>query len=453
VGSYASLTIGGHELFQTKSYVDPIAMTVFSERDRSAVLLVAEGETSNATPIPTSWTRSELDEYRGDGQRAKIVYRASSWAVAERLEAMGISLSQVRSAFERRLRERADEIADAAEDDDVSRIALAAMLRHATFLDWSSAFQEFMADDTRLGWPSATPKTLRTEMIRFIEEESEDDTFFGMPGDARWLLRAATEICGPKAAVEYDITELVLSGYYELNEPVAARAKAGLRREARHSAPLVVLTEGSTDAAALKGAVRLLAPHLVDYLTLLDFEATNAAGGVGYLVSAVRAFAAAGIVNRTVALFDNDVAGRAAIRVLERSHLPESIRVVSLPNLPVAREYPTRGPSGASIQNVNGRAASIELYFGEDVLRSGNGDLMPVTWGGRDTVLDDWQGEVIDKGELQRRFREKLLLAEGDPTLLDTLDWSGMRLIIDRILHAFLDPGLTSAAEPTETPP
>lgn len=433
MGSYASLTIGGYELFQTKSYVDPIAMSVFSERDRVAVFSPA------AFPIPASWSLSELYEQLDDARLVTVSYRASSGAVADRLEATGVSIREVRAAFEQKLLQRADEIADGAEDDDMSRLALSSMLREATFLDWSSAFREFMADDLRPGWPSVAPESLRTEMMRFIAEEAENETFFGLPGDARWFLRAVTEVCGPDLVVEYDITELVLSGYYELHEPVAERAIGGLRREAQHSAPLVVLTEGSTDAAALAGAVHVLAPHLEGYLTFPDFEAANTAGGTGYLVSEVRAFAAAGILNRTLALFDNDVAGRAAIRSLSRTRLPESLRIATLPDLPIARDYPTRGPSGTSRQDVNGRAASIELYFGEDVLRETDGDLMPVTWGGRDATLDDWQGEVTNKAELQRRFREKVRRASDDATLVSSLDWSGMLLIVDSIVHAFAD--------------
>jgi hypothetical protein len=438
VGSYAPLTIGGYELFQTKSYVDPVAMSVFSERDRVALLTsTAEGSTAASTPIPDAWSRSDLVEYQDDDDiRARIVYRASSGAVADRLEAMGISIEEVRAAFERRLAQQADDIAEAAEDDDVSRVGLSSMLREATFLDWSAAFQEFMAGDIHPAWPSVAPHALRTEMMRFIAEEAED-TLFGLPGDARWLLRAVTEVCGPELVVEYDITELVLSGYYELDERVAERAITGLREGAPHNAPLVVLTEGSSDAFALAESLSVLAPHLAGYVTFPDFQGANAAGGTSHLVAAVRAFAAAGILNRTIALFDNDVAGRAAIHSLARTRLPASLRVTTLPELPIARDYPTRGPSGASREDVNGRAASIELYFGNDVLRSADDALMPITWGGRDRALDDWQGEVADKAELQRRFQEKLRRTRENPSLIETLDWSGMRLIINHILRAF----------------
>lgn len=337
MGSYAPLSIAGYELFQTKSFVDPVAMSVFTERDRVAVL-VQPGEPvdDRAEPIPPDWTDSDLIGLP-DEPTIYVGYRATSRAVAERLEAMGVSLAHVRAAFERRLHERADEIAEAMEEESVPRSALSQMLREATFLDWSSAFQELMADDIHPAWPFTPPEALRTEMMRFIATESENDSFFGLPGDARWLLRAATEVCGPDVVVEYDISELVGGGWYELHQPVAEEAVAGLRRDARHNAPTMVLTEGSTDAVALEAAVGLLAPHLIDYLTFLDFHGANAAGGTGALVATVRGFAAAGVLNRAVALFDNDTAGRAAIRALERTRLPESIRVATLPDLALGR--------------------------------------------------------------------------------------------------------------------
>jgi hypothetical protein len=451
VGSYASLSIAGYELFSTKSYVDPVAMSVFTERDRHVVIVPEDPDpSSQAEAISGDSGDTELFD-DSDDVTVQISYRASSRVIAERLEAMGISLAQVRAAFERRLQERADEIAAANDDDEVPRAAVAEMLREATFHDWSAAFQEFMADNIHPTWPSVAPRELRTEMMRFIAEESEDGAFFGLPGDARWLLRAATEVCGPDALVVYDITELVGGGWYKVDEPVAEEAIASLRRGARHNAPTIILTEGSTDAAALESAMRLLAPHLVGYLTFLDFHSANAAGGTGPLISTVRAFAGAGVMNRTLALFDNDTAGRSAVRALERTRLPESMRIATLPDLELGRKYPTIGPTGEAVQDVNGRAASLELYFGEDVLRRENGELTPVAWQSRDPAVGDWQGELQDKSLLQNRFAEKVQRATTNPELLEALDWTGMRQIIERALYAFSEPDPPGSPSPSSS--
>jgi len=435
----ASLTIAGYELFSTKSAVEPVAISLFTERDRVALLVPRDGHPARApVPVPADWTQEDLIELPDD-LTLYVAYRASSREIAERLEASGFSLAVLRRGFERRMRQRADEIADALDDDDVSRAALAEMLREATFLDWSDGFRELMSDNVNPAWPMRARQELRTKMMRFIAEESEDGVFFGLSRDARWLLRAATEVCGPDAVVEYDVTDLIQGGWYELNQPIAEEAMTSLRSEARHNAPTIILTEGSTDGAVLETAVRLLAPHLVGYLTFLDFHVSNAPGGTGALVNMVRAFTAAGVLNRTLVLFDNDAAGRAAIRALARTRLPHSIRVATLPDLELARSYPTTGPMANAVQDVNGRAASLEMYFGLDVLRQENGDLTPVAWKSYEPAIDDWQGELADKPLLQQRFAEKIRRAKANPALLDSLDWQGIRQIIELAVRAFSD--------------
>ena len=439
MGSYASLSIAGYELLETKSYVDPIAMTVFTESDRVAVLArKGQGAGEAPDPLPPDWTDRDLIELPDDVE-IYVAYQASADVVRDRLEVMGVTLAVVRDAFERRLQEQADEIAEAMERDDMPRPMLAQLFREATFLDWSKAFHELMTLPIHPTWPFFVHEDLRTEMMRYVAGQAADGSLFGLPGDARYLLRAAAEVCGPEATVEYEITHLIGGGWYAPNEPVAANAVAALRRASRLDSPTIVLTEGSTDGAMIEGAMALLRPHLVGYLTFMDFERSNAAGGSTALVAAVKAFAGAGIANRVIGLLDNDTAGRAALRTLARTDLSDSIRVVLLPDLPLARQYPTVGPSGTSIQDVNAKAGSIELYFGADVLRDEHGELTPVEWHGFDAAVRAWQGELRDKRLLQARFAEKLSRAQTDSSLLSSLDWTGMELVIDRLARAFVE--------------
>ena len=60
--------------------------------------------------------------------------------------------------------------------------------------------------------------------------------------------------------------------------------------------------------------MQLLYPHLADYFTFMDFEGARVGGGAGNLANIVKAFAGAGIVNKIIAIFDNDTAGEAAIQ-------------------------------------------------------------------------------------------------------------------------------------------
>jgi len=96
------------------------------------------------------------------------------------------------------------------------------------------------------------------------------------------------------------------------------------------------------------------------------------------LANIVRAFAGAGILNRMIALFDNDTAAEAAIASLAHIDLPANLIIRQLPAIDVARSYPTLGPSGMTRMDVNGLAGSIELYLGTDVLRDEGGNLKPV---------------------------------------------------------------------------
>lgn len=47
------------------------------------------------------------------------------------------------------------------------------------------------------------------------------------------------------------------------------------------------------------------------------------------------------------------------------------------------------------------------------------------------------KGELLEKAELQARFRRKLDRAFEDPSLLHALDWSGMRAVLDVLRRAF----------------
>ena len=95
----------------------------------------------------------------------------------------------------------------------------------------------------------------------------------------------------------------------------------------------------------MQASIELLYPHLSDYYSFMDLT-VRAPGGAGSLVHVVKSFAAAGIENRTIALFDNDAAGHSAASLLRHVQLPPNILVMTFPNIAVADSYPTRGPNG-----------------------------------------------------------------------------------------------------------
>jgi hypothetical protein len=159
------------------------------------------------------------------------------------------------------------------------------------------------------------------------------------------------------------------------------------------------------------------------------------------LVNTVKSFAASGIANRIVALFDNDTAAADALRPWDRSRLPGNIRVHHYPPLDLAADYPTLGapPAHTHVANadVNGLAGSIELYLGRDVLTDASGNLRPVHWQTYIPGMRRYHGEVADKTAVQDAYRAKVRAADADRSRIAQQDWSGVRAILDLVRGAF----------------
>jgi hypothetical protein len=81
--------------------------------------------------------------------------------------------------------------------------------------------------------------------------------------------------------------------------------------------------------------------------------------------------------------------------------------VLRLPDIDIARNYPTVGPQGSHVMNVNGQAVSIELYLGRVALCTG-GHLRPVRWGGYVGSVGAYQGEVEGKAVVESIFLQQL---------------------------------------------
>ncbi len=111
--------------------------------------------------------------------------------------------------------------------------------------------------------------------------------------------------------------------------------------------------------------------------------------------------------------------------------------ITRYPNITVACNYPTLGPQGPVNMDINGLAGGIELYFGEDILRSQDGTLTPVQWRGFDEALRQYQGEILNKGDLQERFATKLAACLANRQQIEDYDWSGIRAILDVLRTAF----------------
>ena len=423
MGSYAQLKVGDLEIAHFKSEVEPWIALVFTSDDR------------RVRPA----TADELEYYGQDEPWEITELVAPADVVRDRLELTGADWDTCSAAFADLVCQKRDvhrEVLSSFEDSEVRDLI-------CREIDDLSEFDLARWVDALGSSPPDPPGTGRHELgTRSWLLDLWSD------GDVRLYLRAVLECRPPDALVSVNVTDLIDGGWLSPDDDPREAALLAFGWAERHASPIVVLTEGSTDAKILETALSVIYPHLRGFIRFSDFShqpESNAAA----LIKTVKAFAAAGITNRVVALFDADAAARDAVRSLDPEKLPSSIQLRHLPMVEIAREYPTLGPSGELVaEDINGRACSIELYLGRDVLTDPGGCLRPVRWTAFIRGVNSWQGVIDGKTDVVARFWTKAAVALKDPSAAATQDWTGLRAVIDEIRLAF-----QSSAGPETTAP
>ena len=407
--------------------IDPFVMSVFRDSDKRVRRVPSSSEELAAYVNIDKDSASDFE---------LVTYEARSDIVRDRLELMGFTLPTALRAFdqairveESRHRERMESLRRQLGPDftDEDGPALEILTAH----EWVEGLRTVRERALTGALKSDVPDS--SAIIRYMLAHQR--RWFGFPGyDTRLPLRLAIEICREDQVV-YDLTDLI-GDVFDSSEPLIAHVDWLLSNGIARTKPLIVLTEGVTDKRAIERSIATLCPHLADNYRFMDFDGARVAGGAGFLAALVKAFVGAGIANRVIALFDNDTAATAAMRPLSQISLPPNIKVLQYATLPLASRYPTLGPSGIVVMDVNGLAGSIELYYGRDVLEQGT-ELVPVQWKGFDEGLRRYQDEITDKAGVQQRFDDKLRAAEAGPTCIRAQDWTGMMLILDQLRQAF----------------
>lgn len=433
MGTYTDFSVAGYPLINSKSAVVSEVMTVFRESDKR----VFQRRVGDKNPLV--WGDAYSDSQ--DELEIATEYACDTEAAIARLDVMGYTIDRALRDYEAGRRDEIEKYQQWAQDDSESswiseHIALLETISFDVYLD---TLRHVIVTGLRPEPFDDHKRPDTSTAVRYILDHNDDFLFGFFAQDFRCLIRVACEVAPKPSEVVQDISDLVHGGYYAPDEPVCQLAIDALTLGHLENSNCIVLTEGSTDAQVLKDSLSLLYPHLSGYYSFLDFELARAPGGAGHLASLVKGFAAAGIGNRIIAIFDNDTAARDARRTLAQLRLPKNIIVLGYPDIELLRSYPTLGPNGKSNLDVNGLAASIELYFGEDVLRRSDGSLAPVQWKGYIEPVGSYQGEVLGKNDLQAMFTRKVAEARADPLLRSTQDWSGVDAILKAIFSAFKD--------------
>lgn len=220
-------------------------------------------------------------------------------------------------------------------------------------------------------------------------------------------------------------------GELERTDTLCADARSDIRGGVAGVLPTIVLTEGSSDVRALQAAIRFARPHLAGFMTFLEY-AGKPQGGVDSVVKGLKALSAAGVANRVIGLLDNDVAGRMGFEQIKASRLPSRFTALLLPEIDIAKQYPTYGTEGLVLKDLNGTAVAMEMFLGHDALVDDDGALSPVQLTGYHHHLKAYQGAIIAKDEVKERFLAKVARAENGDVNLD--DWADLGDLLDHIV-------------------
>jgi hypothetical protein len=272
--------------------------------------------------------------------------------------------------------------------------ALKALNANAVSTDYSTDhdFGEFFSEEifVRLGFSETEPRGRRSagELMENLHPWN--------------ILRLVAENPGNlQCPVTWYFSDVVEGGWVE---------EASFRPSLLPSQRFLIVTEGSSDARILKKALELLRSEVSDFFYFVDMEEGYPFAGTGNLHRFCQGLASIEILNRVLVVYDNDAEGVAKSAETERLNLPDNMRVIRLPDLKEFDSFPTLGPSGRSIENINGRAAAIECYLD---LRWEQAKQPAVRWAAYNEKLHCYQGVLVGEELYARKFLDLRRIEPG----------------------------------------
>lgn len=411
MGEMVSISIGEYDFMSYKNTFGDL-LTIFYEGD----LHIVEGT--------------------DDGDFTIRYFSTTVGRAKKCLDILGYTVDKACDTFEKNKQAEIDLI---NEWGDVDSAYVTQYQDEFTFESWSVAaklYAKVLASDdfspeceyVELERIRSLPHSISEQIVLQSLPFEADQTFFGMESDCGgWeIFRVILDAFDDKQEVVLDYTDLHIGGWCE----------AVPSDEFNVFPKTVILTEGKYDAYVISESMRLLYPYLCKFYSFMDFSTFRVQGSTNFLTHYVKAFIGAQIENRIIALYDNDAAGLSEIKGLESIQLPENVKIMHLPNLDMCTDYPTVGPTADENTDINGRACSIELFLGQDILRE-EGKLIPVMWSGYVDKIQKYQGEIMNKGDIQKRFAGKLCDAEKNG-IKNMDDWKEIDLLLNTIFGAFI---------------
>lgn len=184
----------------------------------------------------------------------------------------------------------------------------------------------------------------------------------------------------------------------------------------------LIITEGSSDSFILKKSLELLKPDITDFFYFVDMEENYPFTGTGNLYNFCQGLSSIMLLNKVIVVFDNDVEGVINYSRTKALDLPSNISVMTLPNMVDFENFQTVGPSGVSVENINGKGVAIECFL----------DMPPgidpvVRWHSFNKNAKKYQGVLEKKDKFVKHFKKSYGSASYQ---LDKLGY-----LLDRIIE------------------
>lgn len=397
-------------------YIDEIRTRILEHQDVSLCPALFSKHEFFARPVNRShpMVRTCLKAvYEGEEESYRYLY-ASAAIVRERLAIQGYTAGRVEAMWHEARLDYVKLIAGFAASDRL------AVLSAITFADWKEAIQaraRGMFDGGEV--PHAD--------VRLEEIGELCDSFASLALQLDTLM---------PTAVWVDLSSVFHQHGFDHSRTLVENLEA---EQILHDpvldeqSPIIILTEGRTDQRVISAALRAFYPEFAEAYQFIEFDAFRVEGGASPLAKMVKAFAGIRIRSRMLAIFDNDAAGAEALLSLKPIRLPENLRTMSLPDLRLARSYPTEGPEGLRRMDLNGRACAIEMYLGRASLTDDAGRLRHVRWTQYAERVHRYQGEVNGKAEVVEKFLRSL---DSEPKSLRR-KYPEMCVLLKAIFDAF----------------
>lgn len=382
-------------------------------------------------------------------------------AARERLDVLGYTLDRCFRELRAILSARLEEINNPPDDYDEDDIESLRCDLDGNAIDWESlyavfsdkqsvaaAFRQVFWDTsvTNRVWTSlwkrdASPIEIKpvNELAARILSPEGSDLLSLIPTDPLpdpiYLLRIMLEYARQDAKVEYDCTLPVRLW----DESIADQLEEYLNGSCfSPSSQIIILTEGSLDDKVIGDAFKLLRPNIAHLFRFFDHHLVTPERSSSALEKLSRAIISIGLKEKFIFLFDNDAVGRNSLDKLPRK-LPPNMAAIHLPDLALAESYPTIGPDGPSLSNLNGRAVAIEFFLGRKALIHDDGEYKPVVWTGRDHGIYQGCFEDADKKSAQATYEAGVKEAFEIGIESSSYDWSGMNQLLDCIVDTAKD--------------